>query len=207
MGEGLQGQLVTLLLVGLNVAFSLLAFRHYREGLPPDDVLFIPDEVRQGRNLGGLLRSHVSHADGAHLAFNMVTLFFFGPVVEAWLGPLSLLTIYVLAGVGSTLATFAVHRNDPGYRALGASGSVSGVLFAAIVLAPSMDLYVAFVPIPIPAPIFAVAYLALSFVAARRRLGNVGHEAHIGGALTGLLLAGARVGFGPLLESFEGRFG
>ena len=68
-----------------------------------------------------------------------------------------------------------------------------------------MSLYLYFVPIPIPGPIFAVAYIAYSIVMARRRFGNIGHEAHIGGAVAGLLLAGmlSESGFGPLLRSFQ----
>ncbi len=200
MLEGLQEQLVTVLLVGLNVAVSLYAFSRARDRRPSDEFLFMPAEVRRGRNLKGLLWSHFAHADGAHLLFNMITLWFFGPVVELGLGPLELVTIYVLAGVGATLATFVSHAGDPSYRALGASGSVSGVLFAAIVLQPDMSIALVILPIPIPAPLFAVAYILLSILAARRRLGNIGHEAHIGGAVTGFLLAGARFGFGPVLE-------
>jgi len=202
MIEGLQGQPVTLALIGLNVLVSFYAFSRFREGRAPDDVLFEPAEVREGKNLRGMLWSHFSHADGAHLLFNMLTLYFFGPVVEA-LGPLALLTIYVFSGVGATLATYVSHRNDPDYRALGASGSVTGVLFSAIVLVPDMRLTIFPIPIPIPAPLFAIAYLLISIYAARRRLGNIGHEAHIGGAVTGFLLTGARVGFAPLFERLE----
>jgi membrane associated rhomboid family serine protease len=97
--------------------------------------------------------------------------------------------------------------NDPGYRSLGASGSVSGVLFSAIVLHPDMGIVLFPVPVPIPGPVFAVAYVLLSIWGARRRLGNVGHEAHLGGALTGFLLTGARVGFRPLLEGLARLFG
>jgi membrane associated rhomboid family serine protease len=200
--ESLAGREVTFTLIGASVAVSLWAFSQFRDGRPTERFLFMPAAVREGQNLQGLLLSQLAHADWAHLAFNLITLFFFGPVVEQLLGPGQLLLIYALAGVGAALLTFAVHSRDPDYGALGASGSISGVLFAGIVLEPELSLYVMLVPIPIPAPVFAVAYLVVSIYAARRRIGNVGHEAHIGGAVTGFVLAGAlsSAGYAPLLE-------
>lgn len=181
---------VTLLLIAINVAHSLYAFRFLRSP-EQDRFLFAPARVRRGRGFEGIWRSSFSHADQGHLLFNMITLFFFGPVVEIGLGWWALLLTYVASEVGATLLTFVNHLHDDDYRSLGASGAVSGVLFAAIVLAPEMSIFVFLIPVPIPAPLFAVLYLAYSFWAARRQLGNIGHEAHIGGAATGMLLAGA----------------
>ncbi|HEX5012298.1 MAG TPA: rhomboid family intramembrane serine protease [Planctomycetota bacterium] len=202
----LHGQAVTYLLMAASIVVSLYAFSQ-SQGRPDERFLFMPYQVSQGRNLSGMLLSQFSHGDSAHLIFNMLTLYFFGPVVESWqtgLGPAGLLAVYVAAAVGSTLLTFAIHRADPGYRALGASGAITGVLFAAIVLDPTMSVYFAIVPLPIPAPIFAVGYITLSLLAARRGVGNIGHEAHIGGAVTGFLLAGVLSpdGFGPVLSGF-----
>lgn len=195
--------LVTLALVGVNLAVSLHAFAQWRAGAPRERWLFEPYEVSAGRNRLGLLLSEFSHADGAHLAFNLITLWFFGPVIEGDLGPAQMLVTYVAAAVGSTLLTWVVHRRDPDYRALGASGAISGVLFGAIVLQPQMGVYIGFIPVPVPAPLYAVAYVAVSLWGAHRRAGNVGHEAHLGGALTGLVVV-ARMspwGLGPLLDA------
>lgn len=199
---------VTLLLIGVTVALSLRAFARMQGDRVTEEFLFAPAEVQQGKNLSGMVLSQFAHADMAHLIFNMLTLFFFGPVVEQDLGPLKLVVIYGAAAVGSTLLTFLVHRNDWDYRALGASGAISGVLFAAIVLEPDMNLSFFFVPIGIPAPAFAIGYILASTWAARRRLGNIGHEAHIGGALTGLLFAAqlSSAGFRPLLERLRELF-
>ncbi len=209
MPLSLDEQLVTLLLVALNVAVSLYAFSQARGGPPDERFLFQPAEVARGRNLGGMLLSQFSHADAAHILFNLVTLYVFGPVVEEWLGRMPLLLVYAASAAGATLLTLAAHRDDPAYRALGASGAISGVLFAAIVLEPDMSLYVSFVPVPIPAPLYAAAYVALSIWAARRRLGNIGHEAHLGGAVAGFVLAGrlSEAGFEPLLERVRGLLG
>jgi membrane associated rhomboid family serine protease len=195
--------------VGVNAAVSLWAFRQARGGPPDERFLFQPAEVARGRNLGGMLLSQFSHADAAHILFNLVTLYVFGPVVEGWLGPVPLLLVYAASAASATLLTLAVHRRDPTYRALGASGAISGVLFAAIVLEPDMSLYVSFVPVPIPAPLYAAAYVGVSIWAAHRRLGNVGHEAHLGGAVAGFLLAGrlSPDGFALLLERVRGLAG
>ena len=164
--------------------------------------VFSPSEVFAGRNYLGMFLSHFAHADGTHLLFNMMTLYSFGPVVEFDLGAMNMLLIYVSAGIFSTLFVYYRHRTDPKYRALGASDSVSGIIFAAIVLLPDMSVYFFFVPVPIPAPLFAVGYIVLSTYLMRRGGGHISHEAHLAGAISGLLLAGllAPEGFGPLLH-------
>jgi membrane associated rhomboid family serine protease len=149
-----------------------------------------------------MILSHFAHADGAHLLFNMLTLYSFGPVVEQGLGPLYMLLIYVSAGFFSTLFVYYLHRTDPRYRALGASDSVTGIIFAAIVLLPTMSVYFYFLPVPIPAPLFAVGYILISTFLMRRGGGHISHEAHIAGAISGLVLAGllAPEGFAPLVD-------
>jgi membrane associated rhomboid family serine protease len=152
-----------------------------------------------------MILSHFAHADSGHLLFNMLTLYFFGPVVEVTLGALNMLLIYVSAGIVATLFVYYLHRLDPGYRALGASDSVTGIIFAAIVLLPEMDVYFFFVSVPIPAPLFAVGYVVLSTYLMRRGGGYISHEAHLAGAISGLLLAGllAPGGFDPLLRRIQ----
>jgi len=153
----------------------------------------------------GMVLSHFSHADGAHLLFNMMTLYFFGPVVEEGLGPGLMLLIYAAGAVLSTLVVYYRHRKEPGYRSLGASDSVTAILFAAIVLLPGMYVGFMLIPVPIPAPLFAIGYVVISTFLMKRGKGHISHEAHLAGAFCGLVLAGllSPNGFEPLLRRFQ----
>jgi membrane associated rhomboid family serine protease len=196
---------LTYLLIGLNVGVSLIAFTRMNSG-GGDMFMFTPYEVSKGRNYPGMLLSHFSHADGGHLLFNMITLFSFGREVELRLGiPITLL-IYIVSGILSTLVVYQRHRTDPSYRSLGASDSVTGILFAAIVLVPGMAINFYFIPIDIPAPVFAVAYILLSTYFMQHGRGRISHEAHLAGAFAGFVLAGllSPRGFGPLLDGIRG---
>jgi membrane associated rhomboid family serine protease len=190
---------LTLTLIAINVVVSILGFR--AAGPDRDRFVFIPYQVARGENLQGMLLSHLSHADGGHLMVNMLGLLFFGPVIERSLGSWSLLFIYVVSGAAATAAIFAIRRNNPRFRALGASGSIAGVLFAAIILRPEMNLSLMFLPIPVPAPLFAVLYIGISSYLAGRPGSRICHEAHIGGALAGAVIAAVMAphGLAPLL--------
>jgi membrane associated rhomboid family serine protease len=197
--------MLTYLLIGINVLVSLIGFARMASAAGRSSFLFSPSDVAAGRNYQGMLLSHFSHADGPHLLFNMMALYFFGPIVEFDLGPLNMLLIYLSAGVISTWFVYKRHRSEPGYRSLGASDSVTAIIFAAIVLLPGMSVYFFFVPIPIPAPLFAIGYVVISTYFMRREGGRISHEAHLAGAISGLLLAGflAPAGFGPLLRRIQ----
>lgn len=189
------------IIMGLNVAISLWAFSAFKKG-EGNRFLFIPYQAARGGNLEGALLSQFSHADLGHLFFNMLALYVFGPVVERALG-MHFLTIYFASGFFALLVVFLIRMRNPNHRVLGASGAVTGILFAAIVLEPGMSIFLLILPIPVPAPFFAVLYLALStFFMSRGDYSNISHEAHIGGALSGLVLGAllSPYGMGPLLE-------
>ncbi len=200
-----SGPVITYALIAFNVLISLWALSVLKNRGDFKRFVFAPFEAARGRNLAGVFLSHFSHSDLWHLFFNMLTLFIFGRVVEGALG-MHMLTVYVASGLAATALIFLLRRNNPAYRVLGASGSVTGILFAAIVLNPEMNVYFMVIPVPIPAPVFALLYIAYSTFLLDRQVGNVSHEAHIAGAVTGFLLAGliSPYHFAPILDRIHG---
>ena len=128
------------------------------------------------------------HVDLAHLFFNMFTLYFFADVVIQWLGAGKFIGIYFASLIAGSLLAIFFHKNEPQYSAVGASGAVTGILYAAILLQPGMDLFLMFIPIPIPAYVVGIGYLLYSIYGMKSRLGNIGHTAHFGGAIGGFAL-------------------
>jgi membrane associated rhomboid family serine protease len=138
----------------------------------------------------------------------MLALFSFAGTVLDVLGPAPFLVVYALAGLGSDLVVFALHKDDPAYRCLGASGSVFGIMMAAIVLDPTTSIVLFLVPIPIPGPVFMIGYAIISvFLIAQKRRGGISHEGHLGGAIVGLAATVllAPHGLTPLLRWFAQR--
>jgi membrane associated rhomboid family serine protease len=88
--------------------------------------------------------------------------------------------------IGGSLASLLLYARDPRYRSVGASGAVSGVVFSFVLFRPFAPLYIFFIPIGIPALLFAAAYLVISLIGAKRRMGRIGHAAHLGGAIAGV---------------------
>jgi len=133
------------------------------------------------------LTAGVVHVGLMHLAFNMFTLWSLGPVVEFSLGPLRFLGVYVVSELCANALTFLRHRRNPAYSAVGASGAISGIVLAYVLLYPLNDLFFPFVPVGIPAALFALIYLGFSVYAAKQGGGRIAHEAHLGGALGGII--------------------
>ena len=157
-----------------------------------------PPAVERHRQYERLLTHGFIHADWPHLLFNMLTLYIFGSQIERVLnnliGPLGFVFFYVTAIIVAILPTYLRHRHDANYSSLGASGGVSAVLFAFILLAPWTLIYI---PIPMPAIVYAVGYLGYSFWMDRRGGDNVNHSAHLSGAIYGvlfMLLVDSRIG-------------
>ncbi|WP_027381675.1 rhomboid family intramembrane serine protease [Chryseobacterium daeguense] len=138
-----------------------------------------------------LLSAGFLHADIMHLAFNMITLYFFGPVVIQGFGNVGFLIIYFGAILLGNIFSLFIYQKQPWYSAIGASGGVSGILFSAIALYPQIGIYFFFIPIPIPGYIFGLVYFGYSvyMMLNPRQHDNIGHAAHLGGAFFGLVYA------------------
>ena len=135
-----------------------------------------------------MISSAFLHADISHLAFNMLTLYFFAPIVYGYLRNFTFALVYVASLIFGSLLTLLFHKNDYSYRAIGASGAVTGVLYSAILLQPDMSLFLFFIPIPIPAYIFGIGYLLYSIYGMKAKRDNIGHTAHFGGAIGGYVI-------------------
>lgn len=178
--------ITTLLIIIANVIVSykgfsnILFFEKYEFRV--DRVLYNNEYIR-------LISSGFLHAGWMHLFFNMLSLFFFAPTLEAIMGTPFFLTIYFVALLGGNLCALYLRRNDTDYSSVGASGAVSGVIFATIALFPDMTMSLMLLPIPMPAWLFGLLYIIYTIYGMKERNDTIGHEAHFGGALVGMLMA------------------
>ncbi|MGN6162988.1 MAG: rhomboid family intramembrane serine protease [Flavisolibacter sp.] len=170
-----------------------------------DDLIFYPPAVTHRKQWWRFFTCGLIHADFGHLIFNMLSLYFFGKVVEdvfqiffpesgKWL----YLVMYVSALFVSIIPTYSKNKNNYAYRSLGASGAVSAVVFAGLIIAPDQSIYLYFIPIPIPGFIFAPLYLLISFLLEKRGGDNINHSAHIWGSIYGfafIVIAGRIAGY------------
>lgn len=175
---------VTLVIIAANALISFKGFNDYGFF---EKYKFNIGGLHRGEKLR-IFSSGFLHVDMQHLLFNMITLFFFAGIVINYLGTTSFLLIYLGSLLAGNLLSFYFHKEDYYYSAVGASGAVTGIVYAAIVLRPDLDLYMFFIPIPIPAYIFGIAYLLYSIYGMKNSLGNIGHDAHFGGAIGGYVL-------------------
>ena len=184
---------INLVLIALTVLVSISAFQN--NALRQKCVLH-PYTMKEQREWYRFISSGFIHADWVHLLMNMIVLFYFGTVVESWLvginqptGRLLYVAFYIVAIAIANISSYLKHRNNPGYRSLGASGAVSAVVFASIICQPGMVVRFIFLPVNIPGYVFAVLYIIYSIGMARYGKDQINHEAHLYGALFGLAFA------------------
>lgn len=197
--------IITYLIIGSTVLISYLAFSNHDLF---EKLKHWPYAEARGGEYHRWLTSGFLHGDWMHLIFNMLTLYFFGadqrseamkaagvgfPGVEGWFmetfpqgGGLFYLIFYLVGIIVPSLGTFFRHRDHPHFASIGASGAVSAVLYAAILMNPTMNLYLFFIPIPVAGFIYGIAYLWYSSYSARRDPGDgIDHLAHFYGAVFG----------------------
>jgi len=201
---------ILILIIALTTLVSISGFRN------PDFLyrnLFIPFYVREYGEKYRLFSHLFIHADYTHLLFNMFSLYFLGDIMLTsmggfymdnsdsirtiapgwmeyygfWRGQILFLLLYFLGGLSACIIPYYRHKMNSSYRSLGASGAVSAVIFASIIWNPSLKLYLFFIPIGIPAVLFGPLYIAYEIYMDRRGGSQIAHDAHLGGALFGIL--------------------
>lgn len=181
--------------LAIIVITCLVSILCFTGTLPFDRLKFSAYDIWHRKKWYQMLTYGLVHGGWGHLLFNMLTLYFFGEVVEKYFGAafgepagvILYVVLYVSAIAVSTIGDLVKYRDDPSYSAVGASGAVSAILFASILFEPKMGIYMYFIPIPIPGYIFAPLYLLYCWWAARKNADNIGHSAHFWGAVYGLV--------------------
>lgn len=201
---------ITLIIVIITALVSIGGFSNQKI---IDDMIFYPPAVSRSNQFYRFFSCGLIHADWGHLIFNMLALYLFGREVEVAFvalmgaaGRYVYLFMYVSALLISLLPTYFRHKDNYSYRSLGASGAVSAVIFAGLMLAPETEVYIFFIPIPIPGFIFAPLYLIISAVMDKRGVGGINHSAHIWGAIYGLafvIVAGRVIDYNVVANAIE----
>ena len=174
-------------LIAIIAITCLVSWKGFNDPYFLNKYKFNTRAIQQGEKFR-LFTSGFLHADLMHLGFNMYTLYSFSSVLLYFLGDINYLLVYLGSILTGSLLALQFNKSNPYYNALGASGGVTGVIYSAVLLYPQMELNLFFIPIGIPSYIFAVGFLAFSVFGMKKNLGNIGHDAHIGGALGGILI-------------------
>lgn len=177
---------VTYGLIVANLAVSIWALFFDRDFTR--QFAFDVGAIKRDKQHFRVFTSSFLHVDPMHLAFNMMTLFFFGPDVERALGKLGFLVVYFGAILASGIVSFYVNRHNKAYTSIGASDAVSGVLFSFVLMAPFAKMFIFPLPLPVPAWLFGIIFLLISSVLMGAENRRIAHEGHLGGAVGGLIL-------------------
>ena len=179
-----SGQFGATVILAVTIVTSLLGM--YRVPQIINRCLFRPYFFLRRKQYDTIYLSGFVHADLGHLLFNMVTFYFFAFPMERYIGTSRFLILYFVGLIVSHSCTYLKHKDNAEYGSLGASGAISAVLFAYIVYFPTTKLIILPIPIPIPAALFAVGYVAYSYWASLHSRGRINHDAHLCGAFSGL---------------------
>lgn len=176
----------TYLIIALTGWVSYLGFKSLAF---EQKYIFNPEAILAGKEFYRVITSAFLHSGWPHLVFNMLSLYAFAEPIELLFGRSEFLGIYFGAIVGGSLLSLFVHRHHV-YQAYGASGGVCGVIFAHMLLFPGGSIRMFYLPLNIPTWLYAIGFILFSFYGMKsNNLGNIGHDAHLGGAIIGLLIA------------------
>lgn len=175
-----------LLLIIANIIFSYCGLKNHKIF---DGYKFDVDEILIRKDYKRLITAGFLHVSWTHLIFNMVSLWFFCGYIEMAVGEWAFLVIYFAGLIGGNLLALLIHKNHGDYTAVGASGAVSGIIFASLALFPGMGVGLFMLPISIPGWIYGPVYILYSIYGIKSKKDNIGHEAHLGGAVVGMIAA------------------
>jgi membrane associated rhomboid family serine protease len=167
----------------------LVSYKGFTDNRFLEDYAFEVDRILVDRQYYRLVTSGFLHTGWLHLGFNLFSLYIFSGVVEMGLGSLNFLLIYFASLIGGGLLSLLIHRHHGSYSSVGASGAVCGVMFASVALFPWLRISLFPLPFGFPSWIFALLFVGFSIYGIRSKKDNIGHDAHLGGALVGMVLA------------------
>ena len=178
--------IITLLLIIIN---AVVTYKGLRDHGFFERYAFEVDKIFINKDYTRLITSGFLHVSWIHLIVNMLSLYFFSDALEMQMGLLKFLLIYFGSLLGGNIFSLIVHKNHGSYSAVGASGAVSGIIFGAIALFPGFGIRFFGIPFSVPAWLYGIAFVLYTIYGIRSARDNIGHEAHLGGALTGLIIA------------------
>ena len=174
-------------LIALILANVLFSYKGFQDRSFFRSYLFSPGAILVNKEYKRLITSGFLHVNWTHLFFNMFTLYSFGGLLFQLLGPVKFFLIYFVSLIGGNVLSLLINRNDRHYTAVGASGAVSGILFSTIAVHPNIGIGMFLIPVSIPGWLFGILFMLYSVYGMQKGNDNIGHEAHIGGAILGLL--------------------
>ncbi|MDR1876671.1 MAG: rhomboid family intramembrane serine protease [Flavobacteriaceae bacterium] len=180
-----------IIVIGIIAITAVFSLKGFNDPVFFERYKFNTGAILRGKQWDRMITSAFLHGDMVHLFFNMYTFYFFSTFILHF-GILFFFITYLGAVLGGNFLALWMHKNEPYYSAVGASGGVSGILFAAIILNSQIAIGIFPLPFSIPGWIFGIIYLAYSVYGMKAQLGNIGHDAHLGGAVIGIICA---VGF------------
>jgi membrane associated rhomboid family serine protease len=180
--------MITAALVLIVINF-LVSWKGFNSPSFNERYAFHIDRILLHKEYYRIITSGFLHVSWTHLIWNMISLYAFSASVESFFGALPFLIIYFSSLAGGSLFSLLIHRNHANYSAVGASGAVCGVIFASIAVFPGMSIGFFFIPVGIPGWIYGIIFVLYSIYGIRSNSSNVGHDAHLGGALIGMLIA------------------
>lgn len=176
--------LIFLLIAGIG----LISYKGFKDYNFQKKYLFHVDGILVRKEYYRIFSSGFLHSGWQHLIFNMIALSSFGMSIINVMGLGNFMAIFFLSLLSGGVLSLYIHRNHGNYRALGASGAISGIIFSSIIISPTSEISLIFMPFGFPAWIMGVLFIGISIVGVKKGLGNIGHDAHLGGAVCGMLL-------------------